>query len=194
MRREAFSAVLGMALLFGGCPKRQTVSRVVYVAAAPSALPQAPPASDQDVLIIQEPRPPEEPAQIAPPADEQPPTAEAPVKKHRRITKPEQTDISPGDEQKANPEPPPAEVPTLETRTNPQQQTALRAQLMQTQQQLQRRIDSLSGQQLADEARKTLENARVFLTQSMRAMDQNDLQRSQMLAEKANLLVSSLEK
>jgi hypothetical protein len=186
--------MLGMVLLFGGCPKRQTVSRVVYVPTTPSAQPQAPNAPDQDVLIIQEPQPPEEPAQATPPANEEAPAAEAPVRRHRRITKSEQADNSTDEDQKAVPELPAAEVPSLETRASPQQQNALRAQLAATQQQLQRRIDELSGHQLADEARKTLDNARVFLAQSQRAMEQNDLQRAQMLAEKAGLLVSSLEK
>lgn len=193
MRREIFPAVLGMMFLLGGCPKRQPVSRVVYVPAAPSAQAEIAAGKDQGVLIIQEPQPPEAPVQIAAPKEELPSTAKVPIKKSPSVTKPGQTDNAADDDAKVS-EPQPAELPGLETRSNPELQSALRAKLVQTQQQLQRRIDAMHSQQLARDAHRTLENARVFLTQSMRALEQNDLQRSQMLAEKADLLVSSLEK
>jgi hypothetical protein len=55
------------------------------------------------------------------------------------------------------------------------------------------RIAALGRTSMASLDRKTLEGARVFLTQSERARDSNDLQRSFNLARKASLLVDALE-
>jgi hypothetical protein len=42
--------------------------------------------------------------------------------------------------------------------------------------------------------RKTLDDARTFFQQSTQALNEGDLQRALMLARKASLLVSALEK
>jgi hypothetical protein len=185
VKREALSSVFGMALLFGGCPKRQTTPRLVYVPAPPPAA--AAGQETTETMVIEEPAPPE-PVQVTP----QPLPAPKPARRSRRIIRTGPPDSTPAETPEAE-EPPTTEVPALEPRENPEQENALRNQITGMRQNLQRRIDRLGRQQLFTADRKTLEDAKVFLAQSGRALEQGDLQRSLMLARKASLLVSALE-
>jgi hypothetical protein len=90
-------------------------------------------------------------------------------------------------------EPLPAEVPALEPRESPGQQTALRQQILDLQGRLRQRTARFDRLRLSSEARKTLDDARTFLAQSERALLDGDLGRARNLANKASLLVSALE-
>lgn len=89
--------------------------------------------------------------------------------------------------------PPEVPAPALEPRETPEQQVALRQQIANLQAQLRERIAQLSRSRLSETDRKTLEDARMFLGQSERALEVADLQRSLNLARKASLLVSAVE-
>jgi hypothetical protein len=92
------------------------------------------------------------------------------------------------------PTPQPAGVPPLEPRETPQQQAALRRQIQELQQYLQRRIAQLDQARLSATDHKTLEDAGTFLAQSGKAFEEGDLQRSWVLAQKASLLVAALDR
>jgi hypothetical protein len=63
---------------------------------------------------------------------------------------------------------------------------------MQSQESVQARINTLGRTSLGSVDRKTLEDARMFLNQSRKALEGADLQRAN-LARKASLLVDALE-
>jgi hypothetical protein len=140
-------------------------------------------------LVIEEPAPPEpEETEVVP--------AEAPTPKpERRHRRPLRTEPAATPEPAPEPvEPPLAEVPALEPLESQEQQSALRNQVVTLQENLRQRIQQLNRQGLDPAARRTLEDARAFLSQSGRALEDEDLQRSLILARKASLLVSALEK
>ena len=92
-----------------------------------------------------------------------------------------------------NPETPPAEVPALEPRESSAQETELRRQFLNLQQDLRKRLEQLSGSRLSANDQKTLEDARTFYTQASDAMASGDLPRAMNLARKAGLLLAALE-
>jgi outer membrane biosynthesis protein TonB len=188
MFRARLYSVCGIALLIWGCQKRPTTSRVVYVPAPP---PAAAPGSSQDrgTLVIEEPQPPEEITEPTPPAEAPEP------KPARRRPRPARSDAAPSSaETPPEPEQPTStEVPALEAREAPAQQAALRQQIVGLQQDLHRRTGQLEHRSLSAADRKTLEDARTFLTQSEHALADGDLQRALNLAQKASLLVSALD-
>jgi type IV secretory pathway VirB10-like protein len=183
-RHETLASVCALLLWMGGCPKRQeTKSLVVYVPAqAPAA---ARPAEKSQVLVIEEPASPPEP-QETPTAPTPEPT---PPNRPRRPANAEPPETSP---QEA-PETPPAEVPALEPRETAAQETALRQEVQRLQEDVRRRMARLNQAPLSPNERKTLEDARTFLTQSTHAFESSDLQRALNLAKKASLLVAALE-
>jgi len=61
------------------------------------------------------------------------------------------------------------------------------------QQQIEQRIARLSREWLSPTERETLEGARGFLQQSLRALQESDLQRASNLAHKSHLLVEAIE-
>ena len=61
------------------------------------------------------------------------------------------------------------------------------------QQQIQERSTALSREWLSPTERETLEGARGFLQQSLRALQESDLHRASNLAHKAYLLVEAIE-
>ena len=69
----------------------------------------------------------------------------------------------------------------------------LHSQVVQMQQQIQQRITLLSREWLSPAERQTLEGARGFLQQSVRALNESDLQRASNLAHKSLLLVEAIE-
>jgi outer membrane biosynthesis protein TonB len=177
-----------MLLWMGGCPKRQdTRSMVVYVPAqAPAA---APPAEKSQVLVIEEPAPPPEPEETPTPPTPEPTAAHRPQRPARSATSAEPNETSPQE----NPETPLAEVPALEPRESSAQETALRQQVQRLQEDVRQRMARLNQARLSANERKTLDDARTFLTQSTRAYASSDLQRALNLAKKASLLVAALE-
>ncbi len=159
--------------------------RVEYVpTSAPSATTPAT-AEATETLMIEEPPPP--PAST-PPA---PAPAPKPVQRPRRIIRnhPDAVEVAP---ETAQP-PPTAPVPALEPQENPGEEAALRRDILKLQQDLQQRSVRLDRARVSGTDRRTLEDARAFLTQSQQAMEQGDLQRSLNLARKSHLLLVALE-
>ncbi len=72
-------------------------------------------------------------------------------------------------------------------------ESKLRGQVVQAQQQIQEKITSLSREWLSPTERETLQGARGFLQQSLRALQESDLQRASNLAQKASLLVEAIQ-
>lgn len=183
---------LCLAVLLGGCPKRQTSPNVVYVPSSPPPAGAASaPAEPGGTMAVEEPAPPEpeaKPAEVTP----QEPSGTKPVARVRR--RPAATEASvdaetPPDNQNQ----PAAQVPALAPRESPQQQNELRNKAVEITQSAKARIARLERTRGASLDRNTLEGARVFLAQSQRALDDGDLQRAYNLARKASLLVDGLE-
>ena len=167
-----------MAMIFGGCPKRQTGPQIVYV---PTPPPAATPSQSTQALVIQAPAPPA-PAEISP--ELPPPAAPEPAPpSHTPYRRPEA---------KA-PQREPADVPALQSGLSSGRATELRNQIIKLQNGIEERILRLSREWLSPAQRGTLEGARGFLQQSQRALQESDLQRAFNLAHKADLLVTSLE-
>jgi hypothetical protein len=180
---------MGVALLLCGCPKRQTSSRVVYVA-APPAVAKTTSGESGGEMVIEEPPPPEPPETPVETTPQEPTTLKTPVKPRRRVITPTETSV---ETQSPETTEPTVTAPALEPRESPQQQTALRLRVMQSQESVQARINALGRTSLGNVDRKTLEDARMFLNQSRKALEGADLQRANNLARKASLLVDALE-
>jgi hypothetical protein len=143
-------------------------------------------------MVIEEPPPPEPPEPQAETTPQEPTTQKNPARPRRRVTTPTETPV----ETQPTPEtaePPPVTAPALEPRESPQQQSVLRLRVLQSQESVQARIGSLEHTPMASVDRKTLEDARMFLNQSRKALEGSDLQRAFNLARKASLLVDALE-
>lgn len=136
--------------------------------------------------MIEEPAP-LEPEQAAPVETTEPETT--PAHRRRRTAPPPLTEPAEAEPE----EPPPAEVPALEPRETPEQQVALRTQILRLQGSLRQRTGRLENLRLGSRGRKTRDDARTFLLQSQQALEKGDLQRALNLAQKAELLVSDLE-
>ena len=174
-----------MALIIGGCPKRQTVTRVVYTPPPPTAAAPAAEASS-GTLLIPEPPPPEPVVESAPEETPAPPPKVTP---RRRSTESENPTVpEPGAE-----EPPPAEVPAIEPHQTSEQQNDLKRKIISLQQSIQQRIAFIEQQHSADVDGKALDEARTFLTQSRTALQKENLRLAMNLAEKASLLVDAAE-
>lgn len=179
-------------MMLGACPKRQTTSRIVYVPSPPS--PQATStATLSDSIVITDPTPQEEPVTAAP--QEETATTSATTQAHGRRRRPVRTEppeAAAAIETPETPEPPAADIapPPLETRDDP----AVRSEVLSLQADLQKRIEDMGRQELPKVDQKTFEDAKLFLEQSGRALDQSDLQRALMLAKKASLLLASLQR
>jgi hypothetical protein len=191
MARKHFTPLLSFALLLGGCPNRKTAPRLVFAPPAAPAAKIAKPQSSGD-LVIAEPTPPRPEVIPAEPQPREPTAQKNPVRPRRRAAPAE----SPAD----NSEPPTDTVteptpsaPALEPHESPQQQSELRTRVVQMQESVRARIRALGHTSMAGLDRKTLDGARMFLVQSERARDSNDLQRAFNLARKASLLVDALE-
>jgi hypothetical protein len=169
-----------MALVFGGCPKRQTGPQVVYVPSPPPAVTSS--QSDQSI-IVQAPAPPaplENKPVVAQPAPPEPvPSKPSPPRRAETKAPPE--------------EPPGAEVPALQSAISPVQATALQGQIVQLQQGIEKRIDALSRGSLSAAHRRMLDDARGFLQQSQKSLQKSDLDLAYQWARKADLVVASLE-
>jgi hypothetical protein len=141
-------------------------------------------------MVIEEP-PPQEPVVITPLPETLAPTEATP--QPRRAPHKEQNPATPGttpetDEGTAPP------VPLLEPRESSTEQATQRREIQGLQDDVQKGIAKLSSAELSDVNRKTLDDARTFFQQSTQALNEGDLQRALMLARKASLLVSALEK
>ncbi len=165
---------------------------VVYVPAPTPAA--AVPAEKPQVLVIEEPAPPPEPEVTPQP---QPPESSKTTAGGRRGgSRPAHTETpSVPDETSApeEPETPPAEVPALEPQESSAQETELRRQILNLQQDIRQRLARWNSAQLSSDDQRTLEDARTFFAQSTHAMASGDLPRALNLAHKASLLLAALE-
>jgi len=212
-----------LALLIGGCPKRQTAPRVVYVQPPPASASAAPnqaggsgaanqdpaaanqaeaPAGSTEAMVIEEPpvAPPHtEPEVTAPPAATASPV---PAPKKGRTGRPK-TDSHDAEEEtepadSAVPASLPAnqaEVPSLEPRPDPGHDEVTQDQFQAQLDEIKRRITELEKKPSLNAAeQRTLTDANSFWSQSVTALHDHDLLRVRELAQKASLLLSALEK
>jgi len=192
LKRELLISVCAVLLLETGCPKRQAASRLVYVPAPPSAsVPNVPQATD--AVIISEPEPPAEEARTTEPADTGLETTPRHIVRRRRPGTARPDAPSEAEDVPAAPQPPPAEVPALEPHETPAEQARLRQEISTSREDTERRLAQLDHVSLGAGDRKTLDDARAFLAQAARALEEGQLIRSVNLAHKAALLVSAVE-
>ncbi len=182
MKRSVWTSACCLALLIGGCAKRQTGTRLVYVASPPPAT-SAAPEPNSGTLVIEEPVTPEPPKTPPPerPADVEHSPPETPQPKANKVRPPQ----SPAAE-------PPVEPPPLEPANNPGQ--GRQRQLEKTQQDMDSHIAQLEARHPSGAEGQTLTEAKAFLDQSKSALKDGDLPRAEKLAEKARLLITALEK
>jgi len=163
-----------LALLIGGCPKRQASPRIVYVPSPAPAAMQAPSPENPPVMVIEEPPPPE-PVVITP-LPETPAPKEAAPQRHR-VQHREQTPPAPESAPQTDEEPSPP-VPSLAPRESSSEQATQRREIQGLQDDLQKRIAKLGAADLSPVDRKTLEDAKAFIAQSTQALNEADLQRA----------------
>ena len=188
MRSRTLFSFCGLAMLMWGCPKRQTAPRLVYVPApAPAASSEKTPAASNGTLVIQQPAPEEPPPVII--EEEEPPEAK-PAPRRRRPAPAAATETD--TQEDAAPQPAP-EVPALEPRESAAQQSAQRQRIVGLIAGIRGRIARLKRGNLGEQERKTLDDAQMFVDQSQRALDSNDLVRALNLARKASLLVNAMQ-
>ena len=175
-----------LALLIGGCPKRQTTPRIVYVQPAPSVS-NTTADSTAEALTIQEPA--QAPAEeSSPPAVISAPAPQTQPEKAKR-TRP----------QRDSGEKPPAEPSQSTESTEPPLQ--LSAQGAGNAAGLQMRLDQIAaalndlGQRtnLSEAQRRTIKDADAFRTESLDALRKRDLLRARQLADKADLLIKAVQ-
>ncbi|TAM81876.1 MAG: hypothetical protein EPN47_10740 [Acidobacteria bacterium] len=154
--------------------------QVVYVPTPPPAVTTS--QSDQSI-VVQAPVPPSRPEvkQEAPTQapSEPAPNRPSPLKRAEAKAPPE--------------EPQGAEVPALQSAVNSGQATALQGQVVRLQQGIEKRILVLSREWLSPSQRKMLDDARGFLQQSQKALQKSDLDLAYNWANKADLIVASLD-
>jgi hypothetical protein len=178
---ERWASAFCLALLMGGCTKRQNGVRLVYVAPPPASTPAAT-TGESGTLVIEEPAPPE-PAQPLPAA--LPPAAPAPKAEQSKPRRSGQTAAEAPAEQQL------VEPPPIERANNPGQ--GRRQQLEKTQRDIGSSIEQLEHSPHSNAERRTLAEAQAFLDQSTRALKGGDLPLAEKLAEKANLLITALK-
>jgi len=139
-------------------------------------------------MVIEEPAPPE-PAVTTPPLETSTPTVTP--DKHRRLRR-EPAAVTPENSPEEVEQPAP-QVPSLEPHESSAEEASLRSQIQGLQDDVRERIAKLSHAGLSGADRKTLDDASTFFAQSLRALNEADLQRALMLARKASLLVLALE-
>lgn len=190
MKTAIYVSIFSAALFLAGCFRRQTAPRLVYVPVPPAAA-KANPAQSGNVLIIQQPAPPAS-VESAPKPEESEAESPAPKLPRRRKVAPSGT---PEADTEANvPEPASADAPALLPELSLQQQIDLEKQIGDLRGAVRQRMARLSRMPLSTEDRKALQDARLFLTEADEAMQSNNLQQSLNLAQKADVLISAVEK
>ena len=183
MKSSLWISACCIALLIGGCAKRQSATRLVYVAPPPAPQGGAR-AADSGTLVIEEPTVEEEP--------------EADTQVNEAVQPPQPAkSTSPRTRRTGAAQPPPPEPsieppPPLEPAKNPGQ--GGRQQLEKVQHDMGVSIEQFERSPLSEPERQTLAEARAFLDQSTRALKEGDLPRAEKLADKARLLITALEK
>jgi hypothetical protein len=171
-----------LALVIGGCPKRQTVTRVIYTPAPPGV---GSPTSETSAgtLLIQEPAAPEPVAEPIPEATPEPPPKPPPRRRTTETTAPA-----------AEPETPePVAVPALEPHETPAQQSDLKRQVITLEQNVQQRIAVIEQKHSPSIDGKALGEARAFLNRSREELKKGNLHLALNFAQKASLLADAAE-
>ncbi|HEY6290701.1 MAG TPA: hypothetical protein VI455_03950 [Terriglobia bacterium] len=188
------TAPILLALLIGGCPKRQTTPRVVYVQASPqaSATGTNPAATGStETLTIEEPPPPPatEPAAKPVPVVTAQPTPAAPRRRPRTDSHEGEGTLAPADTTGPADVPEPPQLEPLSS-NSPENETR---DLQARQEQMRGQIGDLEKNPgLSESDRRTLRDAEAFLSQSRRALDDHNLLRARELANKASQLLSAV--
>ena len=192
MRRPFVFPICAATLVLCGCPKRQAVSRLVYVPSPPRASEQTT-AQTTEAIVIEEPtaREPEAKTPEAPGPGQEP--APKRTVRRRRPARPDAPGEAEADQPAESTSATPAGVPALEPRGILERQAQLRREILATQEDTQKRMAQLDRVRLAAGDRKTLDDARAFLAQAARELEKGELVRSMNLARKAALLVSAVE-
>ncbi|MGH9402953.1 MAG: hypothetical protein ACRD2P_12690 [Terriglobia bacterium] len=164
---------------------------MVYVPAPPAAskpsLPQQP-----DVLVIPRPAPPAA-VEHTPKPDESEASSPEPKAPERRRPVQAETNGPSAATETAAPSAATA-APQLQPARSPEQQIELEKQIGDLRGAVRQQIAHLSGMALSTEDRKALQDAQLLLSQADQAMQDKDLQQSFNLAQKADLLISAVEK
>jgi len=187
MRPGAWTSACCMAVLIGACAKRQTGPRLVYVASPPPAT-SAASAPESGTWVIEEPVPPE--PETAKPTSEAAPPAPLPPQRSQKprrsgsAAEPDSTEPALGE---PSVEPPPLEPADAAGGTD------ARRRIETTQKDLSRRVAEFKRTPLSEAEGRILDEAKAFLEQSRRALNEGDLQRADNLAHKAYLLVVAFE-
>ena len=190
LKLRSLFPICAALLLVGGCPKRQTGWRLVYVTAPPPKL-QSQASTSAEVLTIEAPAneepealPPESPATNLEPAPKRPP-------RRRHTIRPDaSSEAEAGDDAEPASS---AGVPALQPRQDSQRLAALRRDLTASQENTRRRLAQLDHAQLGQGDRRTLDDAKAFLSQSEHEFERGEILRAMNLARKAALLVSAIE-
>jgi hypothetical protein len=178
-----------LALLIGGCPKRQTTPRIVYVQPPPSISPGSNTAaqSSPEAIIIQEPAPPAL-AEPAPPvaATVPPPQAQSDKLNKRRPP------VRESEETGATVQPPEVTEPPLQLQ--PSGNDVGEAELNRLLEQMAVDLADLERRtNLSQDQQRAIEDAGTFRKQSLKALQQHDLLRAKQLADKAELLIKAVQ-
>lgn len=190
MKLHAYLPICAAALLLGGCPKRNTAPRLVYVSAPPPKI-ESQAGQAAETIVIEQPASEEPETQ---PAENTATTAESTPKRSVRRRRAIRSDATAEAEDDAEPaSPAPAEVPVLEPRESSQRLATLRRDLTASQESTRKRLAQLEHAPLGQGDRRTLDDARAFLAQSEREFERGELTRAMNLARKAALLVSAIE-
>ena len=175
-----------IALLIGGCAKRQSGTRLVYIASPPAPQGGAP-APDSGMLVIEEPAKPEL-QELEPRKDlELLNTPLSGGSSKRKATSASASSAESSSEETLVEPPPP-----LEPANSPGH--GGRQQLEKVQHDMGASIEHFERSSLSGPEKQTLAEARAFLDQSTRALKDGDLPRAEKLAAKARLLITALEK
>ena len=188
MRSQVWTSACCVALLIGACPKRQSGPRLGYVAPPPpSASARSEP--DSGTWVIEEPAPPE--PETAKPASEAPPPAPVPPQRPQKLRRngvaAEPPSTEPTPEEPSSVEPPPIQPAEGGGGAD------LRHQIETRQESLSQRIADFEHSRLSDSERHTLDEAKAFLQQSRRALNESDPRRADNLARKADLLITAFK-
>ena len=177
-----------LVLLIGGCPRRQNRPRLVYVSPPPSST-SAMSEPESGTWVIEEPAPAE--PEVRESTVEAPPPTPSPQPRPQRQRRSGVSAEPPSPESKPD-EPTPVEPPPLEPAIGGGG-AARRTKIETTQQDVSQRVAEFERGPLSDTERRTLDEAKAFVEQSRRALNEGDLQRSENLARKAYLLVTAFE-
>jgi hypothetical protein len=178
-----------LALLIGGCPKRQTTPRIVYVQQPPAATPAgANAATSAEALTIQEPSAASTEESLAVPVAAKP--VPPPVQDNRKTRPPRVTSHDVADK--------PPEVPQPAVTGSPLQLQPQGGDVQETV--ISKRLEEITGElndlehdgNLSEDQQRAINDATAFRNQSSAALRQHDLLRAKQLADKAGLLIKAV--